>query len=57
MVGVPGAPWLSPVSQFIPQCPVLGWAGDPGSQVLDPRIRTGREVSRRCFEKNYLKHK
>lgn len=47
LVALPGARWLPLISQFIPQfipqCPVLGWAGDPGSLVLGPRTRTGRE--------------
>lgn len=43
LVAVPGARWLCFITQFIPQCPVLGWAGDPRPLVLGPRSRTGRE--------------
>lgn len=41
LVAMPG--WLPFIPQFSPRCPVLGWAGDPGSPVLGPRTRAGRE--------------
>lgn len=46
------APLRPPVH---PLCPGLGWAGDPGSPVLGPRARTGREFHEGSLTKTLFK--